>query len=984
MSEPKLISPLLDGLIVGDPINEHHGICSCPALKEDTGDKYIVKIISVPASAAQMDALVLSGAYPDEASALAYYKNIADEIIAEVDILKRLSEQEGYIPYDSWQLAPMEDGKGYDIYLLRTYNRTLERHFKRHAFTHLDALNLGLDLCAAMSVSRRSGYLFVGLKPSNVFVTEQLQYKIGGLGFIKLDSLKYMSLPEKSRSIYTPAEISDAYAALNTTIDVYAIGLILYQAYNNGELPFNEEVVPGHKLPPPLYADYEMSEIILKACHPDPEERWQEPALMGQAIVEYMQRNGALDAPIVPIPVPEKNDVEIAEENSIDAEEPTVEVEETPNETKKTDTPESTETPSDASFDESGNETAFIEDEFGNITFLSDVTIEDLELTGEETDYEELTGEVTEILNQADELATLSVPEPVSVPDYIELPELEPVEPEPEAPNDDQAAEDTDATSEESQIPTTENDEKCESDENTEEEPSTEETKKHHWVRNSVILLLIASLLAVGYLFYKHYYVIRIDSILLNGADTSLTVHIETDADETLLKVICVDTYGNQIPASVINGKAEFNDLLPSTAYNIKIVANGQRKISGVGNINYSTPVLSNIVRFDAITGAADGSVILNFTVDGPDSKEWTVHYSAEGEDERTANVISHRASIDGLSVGKEYTFRLVPNDELHLSGKNEIQYTARKVIKAENVQIVSCMNNELVVKWTAPAGENITNWQVSCTGGTYNQTATVTETTATFKNLDHTSNFVVDVKAEGMSEGVKKDIAANTATVIDFKADNSKVDTLKLTWNTSLPVPADGWKLNYTIVGVEQKKTVACDKNEAVISPVVPNATYRISLTDAKDAPLLSANLEAKTGNAPDYAQKIGKTELKRADLKFRMCKTSSLQNWDGKDLDELEFVSTFGAGVSGTFLVEITKKNVVLTDDSVEILYVIRNAESTPIFHSTTTSSLAKMWKSDYCKLEMPPMPTTAGTYTIDVYFNGGLAATQQFKIS
>ena len=306
MSDPKLISPLLDGLIMGDAINEHHGISCCPAINEETEEKYIVKIISIPPSPTQMDALLLTGAYPDEASALAYFKDVTDEVIAEIEILKRLSEQEGFIPYEGWQLEPMDDGKGYDIYLLRSYNRTLERHFKRHSFTHLDALNLGLDLCAAMSVSRRSGYLYVGLKPGNIFVTEDGQYKIGGLGFIKLDSLKYMSLPEKSRSIYTPAEINDAYAALNTTIDVYSIGLILYQAYNNGELPFNDDIAPGQKLPAPLYADYEMSEIILKACDPDPEQRWQDPKDMGKAIASYMQRNSVNSIPITPFTVLQK------------------------------------------------------------------------------------------------------------------------------------------------------------------------------------------------------------------------------------------------------------------------------------------------------------------------------------------------------------------------------------------------------------------------------------------------------------------------------------------------------------------------------------------------------------------------------------------------------------------------------------------------------------------------------------------------------
>ena len=171
MSEPRLISPMLDNFIMGGPISDHHGVRCCPAMEDETDDKYIVKVISVPASAAQVDALLLTGAYPDEASALAYFKELAEVVLDEVKILDNLSEQEGFISFSNHQVEPMEDDKGFDIYLLGRYRRTLEKHFKRHDFTHLDALNLGLDLCAALSVCRRSGYLYVDLRPSNVFVT---------------------------------------------------------------------------------------------------------------------------------------------------------------------------------------------------------------------------------------------------------------------------------------------------------------------------------------------------------------------------------------------------------------------------------------------------------------------------------------------------------------------------------------------------------------------------------------------------------------------------------------------------------------------------------------------------------------------------------------------------------------------------------------------------------------------------------------------
>ena len=62
MSEPKLISPLLDNFLMGDPISEHNGIRCCPAMDQETEKKYIVKIISLPSSETQLNALLLTGA----------------------------------------------------------------------------------------------------------------------------------------------------------------------------------------------------------------------------------------------------------------------------------------------------------------------------------------------------------------------------------------------------------------------------------------------------------------------------------------------------------------------------------------------------------------------------------------------------------------------------------------------------------------------------------------------------------------------------------------------------------------------------------------------------------------------------------------------------------------------------------------------------------------------------------------------------------
>ena len=190
MSEQKLVSPLLDGFVMGDPMSNHDGVCCCPAMRENSEEKYIVKIVSVPASQRQLDALLLTGAYPDAASATAYFKEVAEGVVKEAELLKQLSRLEGFLAYDNWQIVPMEGTNlGYQIYLISPYKRSLDKYLQRHQMTHLGAVNLGLDLCAALSICRRAGFLHMDLKPSNIFMNNKREFRIlgdAGGNFLKI------------------------------------------------------------------------------------------------------------------------------------------------------------------------------------------------------------------------------------------------------------------------------------------------------------------------------------------------------------------------------------------------------------------------------------------------------------------------------------------------------------------------------------------------------------------------------------------------------------------------------------------------------------------------------------------------------------------------------------------------------------------------------------------------------------------------------
>ena len=103
MSEAKLISPLLDGFLMGSSMSDHNGVACYPAMKEDSDHRYIVKIISVPASQKQLDALLLAGAYRKPEEAMKYFKELADGIAAEAQCLQDLSKLDGFLSFEGWQ-----------------------------------------------------------------------------------------------------------------------------------------------------------------------------------------------------------------------------------------------------------------------------------------------------------------------------------------------------------------------------------------------------------------------------------------------------------------------------------------------------------------------------------------------------------------------------------------------------------------------------------------------------------------------------------------------------------------------------------------------------------------------------------------------------------------------------------------------------------------------------------------------------------------
>ena len=817
-----------------------------------------------------------------------------------------------------------------------------------------------------------------------------------------MDSLKYASLPEKYRSSYTAPEIRDAMASLNDTLDIYALGLVLYQVYNNGELPFEGES-PEVKLPPPTYADYEMAEIILKACSPNPWERWQDPAQMGQALVNYMQRNGVNDTPIVPPPVQlspeEPEEPEEAFLTEDENEEAMAEILEQLPEEDLMAVPEdensAEEAPADVSTEdtsESENELGFMDELSADETAPTEESVQDLEDTS-------VTEEVSEMLAQADELIAHELPEPAVAPDPIDVPipppilpeepeEEVPEDPEPmEAPAEDQEDTETDSTEDAPEVVPEEIQEESEpvTEENVDDtepeldyyDPDQKPRRKGRWIALAIVAVLLIGLGFGGYWYYQNEYLQSIDSLQVIGTENEITVFLTSDVEERLLSVTCTDTYGNSRRSSVTSGKASFSDLEPGTQYKLQVEISGTHKLLGSTTGSYTTAAETQVMNFTATIGPEDGSVALNFSVIGPDSAQWSVAYAPVGSAEKILDFSGHSVTVTGLEPGTEYNFRLIPKENLYLAGTPEIRFTPIKIVYPQNLTITACGNGSLTAQWALPEDAEPQTWTVRCFNDAgYDETFTTTETSITIEGLDHANGYTIKVTAQGMTQSATAAITANPITITGFTQDLSVPFQMTVGWDFTGDAPAAGWLLSYTVNG-GAVQTLECAENSAVLS-VYPGEHYEFTLQCLDPVTYYPMEHSVEVPAAESF-EGFG---LTAEDLKFSMCRTPEEEDWNRKDLEDSDYKTTFAIGEAASFLVK-RPKNSDSSDETVTITYLVRDENGQTVSLNELESVWDDLWNKRYCELDLPQMPEAAGNYTIEIFFNYQLACSQDFII-
>lgn len=258
--------------------------------REEFGREYrsALKVITIPPENSDVLNLRCEGMSKEEISA--YYSDIAFSFMEEIKLLEELKGNSNIVSYEDHMIHRSEDGMSFTIMIKMELLTPLKSLLAERPLTPEEVMKLGMDICSALEVCEAKRIIHRDIKPDNIFVSDTGAYKLGDFGVARTFEKTVGVMSQKGTYTYMAPEVFLG-KEYNQNVDLYSLGILLYQLLNKNRTPF---LPPA---PQPLkYSDREEAQkkrmsgnllpwisglpdswngLLVKMCHPNPQIRFQ-------------------------------------------------------------------------------------------------------------------------------------------------------------------------------------------------------------------------------------------------------------------------------------------------------------------------------------------------------------------------------------------------------------------------------------------------------------------------------------------------------------------------------------------------------------------------------------------------------------------------------------------------------------------------------------------------------------------------------------
>lgn len=277
--------------------------------REDFGTTYraALKTITIPKNQAELDSILDDGM--DATGAEGYLQQFVEKIVGEFVLMSKLKGNSHVVSYEDHQVIKHKDGIGWDILIRMELLTPMMSYMKTTSITKRDVIKLGIDMCRALELCQKYNIIHRDIKPENIFISDSGDFKLGDFGIAREVEKTQSGLTKTGTQTYMAPEVYKGQP-YGSSVDLYSLGVVLYRLLNHNRAPFMPPYpnpisysdreralimrMGGHRFPAPSGVDEgcRLTEIALKACSFNPDDRYSSPTQMREDLEAIMYSEG--------------------------------------------------------------------------------------------------------------------------------------------------------------------------------------------------------------------------------------------------------------------------------------------------------------------------------------------------------------------------------------------------------------------------------------------------------------------------------------------------------------------------------------------------------------------------------------------------------------------------------------------------------------------------------------------------------------------
>ncbi|MDO5409488.1 MAG: PASTA domain-containing protein [Lachnospiraceae bacterium] len=269
-----------------------------------------LKVIYIPQTETYIEEL--RSEHQSEEYIKKYFYDMALTVIKEVKLMDKVKGHTNVVGYLDHEARLCEDGISWEILIRMELLTPLREYSRKNKITRKNVIELGIAICNALELCQKYKIIHRDIKPGNILVTEDGEYKLSDFGIARSvsEDESMASMSQKGTYPYMAPEVYRG-KAYGYSVDLYSLGIVMYQLLNYNRDPFlpvypkpiyhgDREAalqfrMQGRPLPLPAQDQSRLAEIVLKACSFNPEDRYSNPGEMKAELKAILNSDTNLD-----------------------------------------------------------------------------------------------------------------------------------------------------------------------------------------------------------------------------------------------------------------------------------------------------------------------------------------------------------------------------------------------------------------------------------------------------------------------------------------------------------------------------------------------------------------------------------------------------------------------------------------------------------------------------------------------------------------